>query len=58
MNFLELAKERYSCKSMDGRRVENEEALMLLNLGYPAEGAGPLANHGSRKPLEKTVKYI
>lgn len=58
MNFLELAKERYSCKSMDGRRIENEEALMLLNLGYPAEGAGPLANHGSRKPLEEIVKYI
>lgn len=37
---------------------ENEEALMLLNLGYQAEGAGPLANHGSRKPLEETVKYI
>lgn len=38
--------------------AENEEVLMLLNLGYPAEGAGPLANHGSRKAIEETVKYI
>ncbi len=37
---------------------ENEEILMLLDLGYAAEGAGPLANHDSRKPLEETVKYI
>ena len=34
---------------------ENEEVLMLLDLGHAAEGAGPLANHGSRKPLEETV---
>ena len=31
---------------------------MLLNLGYPAEGAGPLANHGSSEAIEETVKYI
>ena len=36
---------------------ENEEVLMLLDLGYAAEGAGPLANHDSRKPLEDTVTY-
>ena len=34
---------------------ENEEVLMLMDLGYAAEGAGPLANHGLRKPLEQTV---
>ena len=37
---------------------ENEEVLMILDLGYAAEGAGPLANHGSRKPLSETVTYI
>ena len=37
---------------------ENEEILMLLDLGYAAEGAGPLPNHGSRKPLTETVSYI
>ena len=36
---------------------ENEEILMVMDLGYAAEGAGPLANHGSRKPLSETVSY-
>lgn len=37
---------------------ENEEILMLLDLGYAAEGAGPLENHNSRKPLSETVSYM
>ena len=37
---------------------ENEEILMLLDLGYAAEGAGPLPNHDSRKPLSETVVYL
>ena len=37
---------------------ENEEILMLLDLGYATESAGPLANHNSRKPLSETVSYI
>ena len=37
---------------------ENEEVLMVLDLGYAAEGAGPLPNHSSRKPLGETVTYI
>ncbi len=37
---------------------ENEEVLMLLDLGYAAEGTGPLANHDSRKPLSETVSYL
>ena len=37
---------------------ENEEVLMLLDLGYAAEGAGPLANHDSRKELALTVQYL
>lgn len=37
---------------------ENEEIVMLLDLGYAAEGAAPLANHASRKPIEETVTYL
>ena len=37
---------------------ENEEILMVMDLGYAAEGSGPLANHFSRKSLEETVTYI
>ena len=46
----DLAKERLSLP-------ESEELLMLLDLGYAAEGTGPLPNHGSRKPLSETVTY-
>ena len=37
---------------------EDEEALMLLDLGFAAEGAGPLPNHGSHKELADTVTYL
>ena len=37
---------------------ENEEVLMVMDLGYAAEGAGPLANHGSRKDLSETVSWM
>lgn len=37
---------------------DNEEVLMILDLGYAAEGSGPLANHGSRKPVSETVTYL
>ena len=37
---------------------ENEEILMVMDLGYAAEGAGPLGNHNSRKPLDETVRYM
>lgn len=37
---------------------ENEEVLMLLDLGYPAQGAGPLATHTQRKKLAETVRYL
>ena len=37
---------------------ENEEILMLLDLGYAAEGTGPLDTHNSRKPLSETVSYM
>ena len=37
---------------------ENEEVLMAMDLGYAAEGAGPLPNHSSRKDLTETVSYL
>lgn len=37
---------------------EDEEILMLMDLGYAAEGFGPLPNHFSRKPLTETVTRI
>lgn len=37
---------------------ENEEVLMAMDLGYAAEGTGPLPNHYSRKPLSETVAFL
>lgn len=37
---------------------EEEEVLMLMDLGYAADGAGPLPNHSSRKDLSETVSYL
>jgi len=37
---------------------ENEEILMVMDLGYAAEGSGPLPNHESRKELSETVTYM
>ena len=37
---------------------ENEEILMIMDLGHAAPGAVPLPNHGSRKPLADTVAYL
>lgn len=37
---------------------ENELVVCLIDLGYPADGAGPLANHSKRKDLDEFVKYI
>ena len=37
---------------------ENEDILMLLDLGYAAPDAGPLPNHSSRKPLSETVRRL
>lgn len=37
---------------------ENEEVLMILDLGYAAEGTGPLKTHTDRKPLSDTVTYL
>lgn len=42
----------------DLKLPKDEAILMILDLGYAAEGAGPLANHGSRKPLSETVTYL
>lgn len=37
---------------------EDEEILMLMDLGYAAEGVGPLPNHFSRKDVNTTVSYM
>ena len=37
---------------------DNEEILMLLDLGHPAEEARPLPNHFSRKEIEQTTTYL
>lgn len=37
---------------------ENEEVLMMLDLGYVAEGVKPLAMHSQRKKISETVTYI
>ena len=37
---------------------ENEEVLMVMDLGYAAEGIGPLPKHTDRKPLEQTVSFM
>ena len=37
---------------------ENEEVLMVLDLGYAAEDTKPLATHSQRKELSETVAYL
>lgn len=37
---------------------ENEEVLMVLDLGYAAEGTKPLATHSQRKEISETVSYL
>ncbi|MBO4317273.1 MAG: nitroreductase family protein [Mailhella sp.] len=37
---------------------ENEEVLMIMDLGYAAEGAKPLPSHTSRKHLSETVSFM
>lgn len=37
---------------------DDEVVVCMIDLGYPAEGAGPLPKHNDRKNLEDLVKYI
>ncbi len=37
---------------------KNEKVLMLLDLGYAADGAKPLARHTQRKEISETVTYL
>ncbi len=37
---------------------ESEKIIMLMDIGYAAEGTVPLPNHSSRKPIEATVTYL
>ena len=36
----------------------DEEILMMMDIGYAADGAEPLPNHYSRKPLADTVTFM
>ena len=36
----------------------NEEVLMMLDLGYAADGVKPTPGHSTRKPLSETVSYL
>ena len=37
---------------------ENEEVLMMLDLGYAADGVKPAPGHTARKPLNDTVSWL
>ena len=37
---------------------ENEDVLMVLDLGYAVEGVVPSPNHASRKAIEETVSWL
>ncbi|MBR1453288.1 MAG: nitroreductase family protein [Lachnospiraceae bacterium] len=37
---------------------DNEEVLMVMDLGYAAPQTKPLDNHNNRKAIEETVKYL
>ena len=37
---------------------DNEEVLMILDIGYAAEDAKPLATHTQRRELSETVTYM
>ena len=37
---------------------DNEEVLMVMDLGYAAADTKPLDNHNNRKVIDETVKYI
>ena len=37
---------------------DNEEPVLMLDLGFPGEGGGPLPNNSKRKPLSETVTFM
>ena len=37
---------------------ENEELVMLMDIGYAAEDAAPASLHDSRKDISETVRYL
>ena len=37
---------------------ENEEVLMMLDLGYAADGVKPTPGHSTREPLSETVSWL
>ena len=53
VNFFEPAKAKELFNLPD-----NEVPVLLMPLGYPAEGIAPLENHMKKKALDQTVKYL
>ncbi len=53
VNFFDFKK----CKEIFAL-PEDEEPVLIMPLGYPTPGAGPLPNHTIQKPLDQTVKYL
>ena len=53
VNFFEPAKAKELFSLPD-----NEVPVLLMPLGYPAEGIVPLENHSKKKALDQTVKYL
>lgn len=37
---------------------DSEHAVLLMDIGYPAEGNKPLPNHDKKKPIQDVVKEI
>ena len=37
---------------------EEEELVLIMPIGYPAEGSRPSRNHEASKPLEDLVRYL
>ncbi len=36
---------------------DNERSVLLMTVGYPAEGAAPFPQHSQKKPLDATVEW-
>lgn len=37
---------------------ESQEIVLMMDVGYPGEGAGPLPNHTSRKEVSEYTHYL
>ena len=49
--------EREQAKQIIDRLPENEKVVLLMDLGYAAEGTRPTPTHEKTKPIEELVTY-